>query len=51
MSITREDYVKIQSLLETIESVEGAMIPFNTAKKISEVYKELQGLLDQEVIE
>lgn len=50
MSISRSDYVKIQTILEAIEASEGAMIPYGTGKKMAEVHTELQALLDREEI-
>ena len=50
MSITKEENLKIRHLIAVIESMEGTNIPFSTAKKISEVYKELKEFVEREVV-
>jgi hypothetical protein len=51
MSITRDENLKIRLLMATIEAMEGTKIPFPTARKISEVYKELKMFIKNEVVE
>jgi hypothetical protein len=50
MSITHDENLKIRHLMATIEAMEGTHIPFPTAKKISEVYKELKEFVGNEEV-
>ncbi len=50
MSITKTDSLKINHLIAIIEGMEGINIPFPTAKKISEVYKELKEFVGNEEV-
>ena len=48
MSITKEENQKIRHLMAVIEAMEGTQIPYPTAKKISEVYLELEEFINNE---
>ena len=50
MSITKEENLKIRHLMAVIEAMEGTPIPFPTARKISEVYRELKEFLKTEEV-
>ena len=51
MSITKDENLKIRHLMAVIEAMEGTKIPFPTARKISEVYKELKDFIGREEVE
>ncbi|MFA5247930.1 MAG: hypothetical protein WCX79_00655 [Candidatus Paceibacterota bacterium] len=51
MSITKDENLKIRHLMATIEAMEGTNIPFPTARKIFEVYKELKEIVGNEEVE
>jgi len=50
MSITMDENLKIRHLMATIEAMDGVPIPFPTARKISEVYKELKEIVGREEV-
>lgn len=50
MSITMGENLKIRHLMATIEAMDGIMIPFPTARKMSEVYKELKEIVEKEEV-
>jgi hypothetical protein len=50
MSITKDENLKIRHLMAVIEAMEGTCIPFPTARKISEVYKELKEIVGRESV-
>lgn len=50
MPITKEENSKIRHLMAVVEAMEGTSIPFPTARKISEVYRELKEFLNVEEV-
>ena len=48
--ITQEENQKIRNLMAVIEAMEGVNIPYPTARKISDVYKELQEFAGREEV-
>ena len=50
MSITQDENQKIRHLVAVIEAMEGTQIPYPTARKISDVYKELKDFVGREEV-
>lgn len=50
LMITQDENQKIHHLMAVIEAMEGTQIPYPTARKISDVYKELKEFVGRDEV-